>query len=123
MTRPFRLTMWEPKETQVLNAVLHALKVHPKVGHAWRVNTAAGKLVHGEAVSKYMEFGFTGCPDIHGYMKDGRALYCEVKRPSGKVTPEQEKFITDAKALGCVAFIARSVDDVFRELKQFADWA
>jgi hypothetical protein len=120
MTRPFRLTMYEPRESDVLKAVLHALRVHPLVGNAWRVNSAAGKLVHGETVSQYMEFGFVGCPDIHGYMKDGRALYCEVKRPSGRVAKEQAQFLDAAKNRGCVAFIARSVDDVFRELKQFA---
>ena len=113
-----RLTHPEPLEAQVLAAVLRALQHHPKVAKAWRMNTGAGHLSHQRGgQSQFMRFGFKGSPDIHGYLTDGRALYAEVKRPSGKVTPEQEAFIADARKAGCVAFVARSVDDVFAALE------
>ncbi|HJV73141.1 MAG TPA: VRR-NUC domain-containing protein [Noviherbaspirillum sp.] len=114
--KPLRLTRPEPKEAQVLQAVLRALELHPAVAKVWRMNTGAGKLVHGNGASQFIRFGFAGSPDIHGYMADGRALYCEVKRPSGKLKPEQAEFIQNAQKVGCVAFVARSVDDVLKAL-------
>lgn len=110
--KPLRLTMPEPKEAQVLQAVLRALELHPAVAKVWRMNTGAGKFTRGAGVSQFMRFGFPGSPDIYGYMKDGRAIYCEVKRPSGKVSDEQAAFIESAQQSGCVAFVARGVDCV-----------
>lgn len=115
--KPLRLTKPEPKEAQVLKAVLRALELHPAVSKVWRVNTGAGRLVRGNGASQFIRFGFAGCPDIHGYMVDGRAIYCEVKRPSGEVSQEQKEFIQRAKDAGCIAFVARGVDDVLKELK------
>lgn len=114
--KPLRLTKSEPLEAQVLKTVLRTLELHPAVGKVWRMNTGAGKLVRAGGASQWIQFGFPGSPDIYGYMKDGRAIYCEVKRPSGRVKPEQAAFLQQAKAAGCVAFIARSADDVMREL-------
>jgi hypothetical protein len=118
-TRPkaLRLTRPEPKESQVQSAVLRALELHPAVAKVWRVNTGAGKLLNAKGTSRFIRFGFPGCPDIHGFMKDGRAIYCEVKRPSGEVDERQAAFIDAAKRAGCVAFIARRVDDVFQALE------
>jgi hypothetical protein len=115
--KPLRLTRPEPLETQVLKAVLRALELHPAVAKVWRMNTGAGKLLRANGASQYIQFGFRGSPDIYGFMKDGRAIFCEVKRPSGTVSPEQKAFIQEAQKFGCVAFVARSVEDVLRELK------
>jgi hypothetical protein len=117
MTSPhaFRLTRPEPTEAAVLSAILKALKLHPAVKHAWRQNT--GAFVVGEkAAKRYFRSGPKGSPDIHGYLRDGRALFIEVKRPSGRITPEQQSFIDDAAGAGCVALVARSVSDVWERL-------
>jgi len=116
--RPFRLTRPEPKESQVLRAVLHALSVHPAVGQVWRVNSGAGKLMRKNGESQWIRFGFAGLPDIAGYLKGGKAIFCEVKRPSGKESEEQKTFIDAARKAGCVAFVARRVEDVFEELNK-----
>jgi hypothetical protein len=116
MTRPFRLVRQEPREAAVLAAILRALKVHPVVGHAWRQNTGAFVLGEGSGAKRYFRSGPKGSPDIHGYLNDGRALFIEVKRPSGRITPEQQSFIDDAAGVGCVALIARSVEEVWRRL-------
>lgn len=49
-------------------------------------------------------------------LKGGRALYVEVKRPSGKTTPEQAAFLQSAAKDGALAFVARSADDVYLAL-------
>ena len=114
--KPLRLTKPEPKEAQVLKAVLRALELHPAVGKVWRVNTGAGKLLRANGASQFIRFGFPGCPDIQGFTVDGRAIFVEVKRPSGVISPDQAEFIKAAQRAGCVAFIARSVDDVMQGL-------
>jgi hypothetical protein len=54
-----------------------------------------------------------GLSDIQGWIKgDGRFLAIEVKSEKGKLTPEQKDFIAEAAEDGCVAGVARSVDDV-----------
>lgn len=53
-----------------------------------------------------------GISDIPGYLPGGRALYIEVKRPGKYPTPDQKAFLKNAKESGCLAFVARSVQDV-----------
>jgi len=115
--RRFRLKVLEPNEGEVLKAVLSALLYHPLVAEAYRMNTGAGRLLlpNGK-ISRFLHFGKCGSPDIHGYLKDGRALFVEVKSASGTVSEEQSAWIENAKKHGCAAFVARSVDDVVREL-------
>ena len=113
-----KLTHPEPLEAQVLRNVMHVLQRHPLVGAVWRTNTAAGHLTRRSGgPSQFMRFGFKGQPDLCGYLRDGRALYVEVKRPSGEVTPEQRTFIDRAAHHGCMAFVARGIDDVMAALE------
>jgi len=66
-----------------------------------------------------------GIPDIMGWVRVKHGfnrfespvpLFVEVKRPGGKIRPAQERFIREAKADGCVAFVAYSWEDVENEL-------
>jgi hypothetical protein len=116
VTRPFHLVRPEPKEAAVLSAILRALKVHPHVAWFARMNTGSGKLVRANGASQWIRFSFPGCPDIIGQLTDGRFLGIEVKRPSGRVSEDQQAFIAKATKNHGVAFVARSVDDVFRVL-------
>lgn len=113
--KPFRLTSVEPKEADIQAAILRALRVHPAVADAWRQNTGAFAVGEGKA-RRFVRFGRAGQPDIQGYLRDGRALYIECKRPKGRVTPEQQAFIEHAVKNGCVAMVARSVADVWAVL-------
>jgi len=56
-----------------------------------------------------------GISDIIGCYK-GRYFAIEVKRPGGKPTSFQEKFLENVKRAGGIAIVARSVDDVIRGL-------
>lgn len=56
-----------------------------------------------------------GIPDILGIWQ-GRMLGIEVKRPSGKVSPEQEAFMLRINEAGGLAFVAHSVKDVIENL-------
>lgn len=63
--------------------------------------------------SKYMVKGW---PDLTG-VYNGRPLFIEIKTPTGVVSPEQDAMINKLKAMGAIAFVARSVDDVVREIR------
>jgi hypothetical protein len=120
MSRPVRptlhLTRPEPREADVLSAILRALDVHPAVVWHARMNTGSGQLTRANGVSQWIRFGFTGCPDILGQLSDGRLLAVEVKSPSGRVSPDQQAFLNKARKNGAVALVARSVKDVWEAL-------
>lgn len=56
-----------------------------------------------------------GVPDILGVLPGGKSLMIEVKTRKGVVSEEQKAFIENAKKLGALVFIARSMDDVIKE--------
>ena len=66
--------------------------------------------------ARFVRFGWLGCPDVLGQLKDGRLLGVEVKSPTGKLCPAQTVFLDRVRAAGGVAFMARDLRDVLREL-------
>jgi hypothetical protein len=108
-----RDTLQLPKllESTVLSAVLQVLGKHPKVGGFWRQNTGAH-----EVDGRRIRYGIPGCPDVIGWLKDGRFMAIEVKRPGGELTPAQAAFLAKAEKDGCFTLVAKSVDDVMAAL-------
>lgn len=103
-------------ERQVLLAVWHLLRLHPKVAFVGRFNAGAAVDARGQFVRFCSLPGF---PDLAGMLKGGRALYVEIKRPApnaGKLTELQAAFLERARHFGALAFVARSVEDAQREL-------
>lgn len=118
--KPLKLTPYKPPESDVLASVLEFLQLHPQVGKVWRQNTGAGRFVYPDgSASRFLRFGFVGCPDIMGFMVDGRAIFCETKAPGGRKKPDQVAFIEAALAAGCVAFFASSVSEAVDALREF----
>ena len=101
-------------EAAALVEVLKALKAHPAVSWCERMNSGAAR-VDG----RFIRFGFTGCPDVLGMLRDGRLLGVEVKAPKGKLRPEQAVFLERIRDGGGVAFVARDCRDVLRELAHY----
>ena len=98
-------------EAAALVEVLKAVRTHSLVAWAERKNSGAAK-VEG----RFIRFGWPGCPDVLGQMKDGRLLGVEVKGPTGKLRPAQVAFLEAINKAGGVAFVARDCRDVWREL-------
>lgn len=102
-------------EAAALVEVLKALRAHPAVVWCERMNSGAAKVGN-----RFIRFGWPGCPDVLGQLRDGRLLGVEVKSPTGKLRPEQSVFLDRIRGAGGVAFIARDCRDVLRELR-FSD--
>lgn len=98
-------------EAAALLEVLKALRAHPTVAWCERMNSGAARIG-----SRFVRFGFKGCPDVLGQLKDGRLLGVEVKGPAGRLRPEQAVFLQTIAAAGGVAFVARSCRDVMQQL-------
>lgn len=98
-------------EADALAEVLKALRGHDAVAWAHRQNTGAAKVG-----GRFVRFGWKGCSDIIGMMRDGRLLACEVKAPKGKLRTEQAEFLSLVQKHGGVGFVARNCVDVLRGL-------
>ena len=98
-------------EAAALTEVLMALKSHPAVAWAERMNSGAALI--GD---RFVRFGFPGCPDVLGQLRDGRVLACEVKAAKGRLRPEQSIFLDRVRGAGGMAFVARNCNDVLRAL-------
>lgn len=107
-----------PTEKQIENAILEYLSYIPD-GMFWK-NQSVG--VWDATRNSYRlsrsKFQIKGTADILGVMK-GVFVAIEVKRPGGKVSEDQLRFIERVNKLGGVAFIAHSVVDVKNGLSYF----
>jgi hypothetical protein len=63
------------------------------------------------------QFSVKGVPDIIGILPSGVILGIEVKRPGGKVRPDQVEFIERINRSNGVAFVASSVEEVVMKLR------
>ena len=100
-------------EAAALSEVLKALRANPAVVWCERMNSGAAKIGN-----RFIWFGFTGCPDVLGQLRDGRLLGVEVKSPKGKLRPEQAFMLERINGAGGVGFVARNCLDVIRALNQ-----
>lgn len=70
----------------------------------------------GKAYTKDGRYFDTGVPkgfsDLFGFRKsDGKAIFIEVKTPTGRPTDQQKKFLNAMLKAGAVAGVCRSVQD------------
>ena len=99
-------------EAGALVEVLKALRNHPMVAWCERQNSGAARVGN-----RFIRFGWPGCSDVIGQLRDGRFLAVECKAPKGRVRPEQQAFIDRVRSGGGVAFVAKNCLDVFDALK------
>jgi hypothetical protein len=101
-----------PTEAQVLKAVLQFLKRHPRVAFAYRQNSGTFQERNRDGTTRYVRANTQrGMTDIGGAMKDGRALFVEVKSATGRVQSHQQEFLDQVRAAGGVAGVVRCVED------------
>lgn len=105
-----------PSESQILTACIQWL--HWKGVFMWRNNSGAYK---PEASGRFIRFGYPGSADILGLMpansnRPGVFLAVECKSAKGKLSEHQQRFGQKVTESGGIYLVARSVDDLEREL-------
>jgi hypothetical protein len=100
------------KETVCTKQILSYLT---KIGvFAWRNNTGVLRGMNGH----WVRFGYPGSSDILGIMKDGtgRLLCVENKAAGAPTTPAQEAFKYTIELNKGIYIVAKSLDDLVRQL-------
>jgi hypothetical protein len=93
-----------PLEREVLADIMQALRNDERIWFIWRHTT--GRFRDGD---RWIQVGLKGMPDICGFLKGGRALFIEVKRPGGGAEPHQEQKLEYFRKGGAIAGVATSV--------------
>lgn len=93
-------------ETDIIKSILSYLAANHIM--AWRMNTGAALNPAGRLV----RFGVPGMPDIAGVLPGGHALFLEVKRPGGRVSPEQDRMRTRLVEAGALVSIVHGIAEV-----------
>lgn len=107
------------READVLRACLEYLSLRMDLGYFWRNNTMG---VYDPTKGIYRKPNgvgmINGVADILGILKGGRFFACEVKRPGGKLRPEQDLFLKEIESRGGVALVTRSVDELEKQVRE-----
>lgn len=104
-----------PTEQQVQYAIRHALTM---LGlRCERLNSGAMAATY-KGRTRFLRFTFAGCTDLVALLPDGRTLWCECKRPGGKLTEDQAAFRDDCKRNNVPWVLGDSVDAVLSYLRE-----
>ncbi|MHA2622142.1 VRR-NUC domain-containing protein [Streptococcus agalactiae] len=84
-----------------------------KTGHTvFRANVGKVKTADGRFFDTGLPKGFC---DLFGFRKgDAKAFFIEVKNETGRVRPEQKKFMEVMASRGALVGVARSVEDALK---------
>ena len=100
-------------ETQIVRAILDYLAANRIL--AWRSNVGAARNPAGRLV----RFGVKGMPDIAGVLPGGHALFLEVKRRHGRMSPEQDRMQTRLMEAGALVSVVHGIAEVRAILKAY----
>jgi hypothetical protein len=116
MTR--RRSAPQPHERVIQAQIVKFLEIRESAGALMfeRTNVASVKTERGN----YMATGRAGSSDIKIYLRDGRTLHLEVKRPKGRQNANQKAWQAELERLGHTYRIATSVEDVIDILADMA---
>lgn len=96
----------KPLERTVLRAITQALRLDRRVARVER--NQSGLFQEG---NRFIRVGTRGKLDLTVYLKSGRYIEIEVKRPGGKPEPHQQQRIDAIRADGGLAGYATSIDE------------
>lgn len=77
----------------------------------FRTNVGKVRMADGRYFDTGLPKGFS---DLFGFRPDGQIFFIEVKNKTGRVRPEQVKFIEMVKKKGAIAGVARSVEEALK---------
>ncbi|MTB64099.1 VRR-NUC domain-containing protein [Streptococcus sp. zg-86] len=84
----------------------------------FRANVGKVRMADGRYFDTGLPKGFS---DLFGFKSDGKIFFIEVKNKSGRIRPEQEKFIERMRLFGALAGVARSVEEALDIIEEKTD--
>lgn len=97
------------EEHAIQNEIRLALK---DICVMFRINVGSAYTLNGNYFRTGVPKGFS---DLFGFRRsDGKAVFIEVKTPTGRVSGEQKKFINQMRASGAIAGICRNAEDALK---------
>ena len=98
-------------EAQISDAIRLALGSDPTLV-LWRNNCGVAEHWNGKSVDTVRYGLANGSADFIGVLQpEGRFVALEIKSPSGRVTPDQVKWLALVRRMGGFAAVVRSVDE------------
>ena len=107
-----KLQKQEPKESEIQSAVCEYLQLRRHF--FWRNNTMGVQRtsLDGRMFWTNNKYSMKGIADIIVLTDGGYAVFIEVKRPSGRQSPEQKEFQRKCEEIGCEYYVIKSVDQL-----------
>lgn len=102
-------------EKDIQKAVLDYLRI--KGYFVWKQNNSGIMKPNGSYIPSQMK----GIADINGIGPKGKYMAIEVKRPGGKLTFEQERFLMQVREKGGLAGVVHSVDHIVELIAKWED--
>lgn len=81
----------------------------------FRVNVVRGQSRDGRYISSGVPAGYSDLSGVR--FPDGRAVFIEVKTPTGRVSKEQKNFLHQMQKAGAIAGVCRSAADAIKLLE------
>ena len=93
-------------EQDIQNLIRAALT---PIAMVFRINTGTVKTHDGRYFSSGTPKGYS---DLSGFRKsDGKMFFLEIKSATGRLRPDQRKFLTEMNKYDVITGVARSVED------------
>jgi hypothetical protein len=106
------------RETPLMRKIRFALNSIEGV-RVWRNDVGEGTIIRSGGRREYVRYGLApGSADLVG-IAWGRLLAVEVKTKTGRVSGDQERWLSTIRKLGGIALVARSVDAVVLAVKGY----
>jgi hypothetical protein len=114
-------------EADLQRAVFAWMKSHGIF--AWRMPVGPvvqRQVVRGAMQTHWKKSPLKGFPDIAGVLRRGRPgvlFVLELKSKRGECTPEQVSWMVDLQAAGAAGAVVRSLDDLYRVMREWGEVA
>src|SRR4051794_32732400 len=104
-------------EDQIHKAVIDALTFLHAPGVVF-YHVPNGGWRHPSTAGRFARMGVrSGVPDIVLHLPGGRTAFLELKAATGRLSPEQRRFLEQVSAIGCLTAVAYGVDQALEVLR------
>lgn len=109
--------MAKQKESIIQDQIINYLKIRRL--YVWQNKTQGTYDPVKKIFRTPGKYHLNGVADILGILPDGKFLAIEVKTKTGRLSEHQRQFLENIKRMNGIAFVARSLEDVYENLQGY----